>query len=417
GGYSGSTPDNGALSPDGHTAYVTLGGATAVAVVRLAANGSAAAVAGLIPTGWYPNSVSVSRDGKMLFVVNGKSNAGPNPGGCRSNDSSERDALDKCRAQNRYILQLMRASLLSLPVPAGTSLATLTQQVVRNNRWEDVAASSAAADAMSALRGKIHHVIYIIKENRSYDQILGDLEKGNGDPSLTVFPEPYSPNHHQLARQFVDLDNFLVSGEVSGNGWSWSTSGRATDALEKSVPVVYAGRGLSYDSEGNNRGINVGTADMDARRKANPDTPDDPDLLPGTANVSAPDGPGGAAGEGFLWNSILRAGLTLRNYGFFLDLARYNLSPTVPNFIKLVRDPHAEGLTVAFAADPALAGVTDPYYAGFGLQLPDFWRFTEWKREFDGYVTSGNLPSLELIRLPNDHFGNFANGTDGVNTV
>ncbi len=182
---------------------------------------------------------------------------------------------------------------------------------------------------MRSLRGKVHHVIYIVKENRSYDQVLGDLEKGNGDPKLAILPEPISPNHHQLARQFVTLDNLMASGEVSGDGWNWSTSARATDSTEKELPVEYNGsRQLSYDFEGPNRDMNVGIAGLDARKKANPDTPDDPDLLPGTADVIAPDGPGGPgenAGAGYLWDSAFRADVSLRNYGLFLDLARYDV--------------------------------------------------------------------------------------------
>ena len=102
----------------------------------------------------------------------------------------------------------MRAQLLSLPAPSAAQLQALTQRVEANNRWPEVAASAAAASTMRELRGKVRHVIYIIKENRSYDEMFGDLEKGNGDPALTILPEPLSPNHHQLARQFVTLDEF-----------------------------------------------------------------------------------------------------------------------------------------------------------------------------------------------------------------
>ena len=105
-------------------------------------------------------------------------------------------------------------------------------------------------------------MIYIVKENRSYDQVLGDLEKGNGDPTLTLFPDPMSPNHHELARRFVTLDNFYTSGEVSGNGWNWSTAARATDFTERTIPMNYAARGLNYDVEGMNRGINVGATNQ-----------------------------------------------------------------------------------------------------------------------------------------------------------
>ena len=101
-------------------------------------------------------------------------------------------------------------------------------------------------------------MIYIVKENRSYDQVLGDLEKGNGDPSLTLFPDAMTPNHHELARRFVTLDNFYDSGEVSGMGWNWSTAARTTDVVERTIPMNYAFRGMPYDVEGMNRSINVG---------------------------------------------------------------------------------------------------------------------------------------------------------------
>jgi DNA-binding beta-propeller fold protein YncE len=418
GGFGGSSPNDVALSPDERTAYVSLGGANAVSVVRLAADGKPAEVAGLIPTGWYPTDVVTNRSGSTIYVTNGKSvPAGPNQGACRNSTSSDRDALDHCHTQNQYILQLVRAGLLTIPTPASAQLPALTARVEENNRWREISASNSAAESMKDLRGKIHHAIYIIKENRSYDEVFGDLEKGNGDPSLTILPERLSPNHHALARQFVTLDNVLASGEVSGDGWNWSTTARATDALEKTIRVNYATRGLSYDFEGSNRWINVGVEGAEARRKSDPLLPDDPDLMPGTADYISPDGPKGERGQGYLWDAALRAGLTLRNYGWFVDSTRADSRPTAKGYIKLIRDPFAQHTELAFPANPALAGRTDTYYAGFSLRLPDYWRFKEWEREFDAYVAGNNLPSLETIRLPNDHFGDFANGTDGVNTV
>lgn len=418
GGFSGSSPNDVALSPDERTAYVTLGGANAVAVVHIGAEGRPAEVAGLIPTGWYPTDVAMNRSGSAIYVTSGKTlPAGPNLGGCRNSTSSDRDALDHCHTQNQYILQLVRGGLLTIPVPSATDLRALTTRVAENNRWGEISASNAAAELMKDLRGKIHHAIYIIKENRSYDEVFGDLEKGNGDPSLTILPEKLSPNHHALARQFVTLDNIMASGEVSGDGWNWSTTARATDALEKTIRVNYATRGLSYDFEGANRWINVGVDSSEARRQSDPKLPDDPDLLPGTANYIAPDGPHGEHGKGYLWDAALRAGLTLRNYGWYVDTTRADSRPGTPGYIKLIRNPYEQHVEVAFPANPELVGKTDTYYAGFSLKLPDFWRFKEWEREFDAYVAANNLPSLETIRLPNDHFGDFSNGTDGVNTV
>jgi DNA-binding beta-propeller fold protein YncE len=420
GGFKGSNPNHVALSPDERTAYVSLGGANAIAVVRLKDDGAPAEVSGLIPTGWYPNAVSLNRAGTMLYVANGKSSAGPNPDACRQSARHDRDALSECNAANQYILQLIHGGLLTAPVPAAASLPALTRRVSENNRWPEIMASNAASQKLAALQGKIHHVIYIIKENRSYDQVLGDLEKGNGDPHLATLPEPISPNHHQIARQFVALDNLMASGEVSGDGWNWSTSARGTDALEKDIRVNYAGGALSYDEEGENRNLNVGIADLNARRAANPATPADADQLPGPADLLAPDGPGGPgenAGAGYLWDAALRAGLTIRNYGFYLDLARYEMPKTVPFYIAAPHDARALNQIVAFPTKAALAQVTDPYFPGFDLKLADYWRFKEWEHEFDDYVAKGNLPALEFIRLPHDHFGDFNDAIDGVNTV
>jgi DNA-binding beta-propeller fold protein YncE len=410
-GFRGSNPNSLALSPDERTLYVTEGGTNALAVVKL--DGDTGRVAGLIPTGWYPNSVSVSADGVRLYVVNGKSPEGANPTGCGYTPSPA-----ACHAKNAFIFQRSRAGFLTLPVPSEKQLGELTEQVAQNDHFRAVGAKSEAV--MEFLRGKIRHIIYIVKENRSYDQVLGDLERGNGDPKLTLFPERISPNHHQLARQFVTLDNFYASGEVSGDGWNWSTAARATDSVEKTVPVEYAGHGLDYNYEGGGRNINTGLATVAARQRANPLTPANDDLLPGTASVSAPDAAGdeeNAAGSGYLWDSALRAKLTLRNYGFFIDLLRYRLPEVAPGHLAPVRDARAMGTPVAFSANADLAAFTDPYYRGFDERLPDYWRFKEWEHEFDDYVRDGNLPALELLRLGGDHFGDFAAAIDGVNTV
>jgi DNA-binding beta-propeller fold protein YncE len=421
-GWKGSNPDSLTLSPDGRTLYVTNGGANSLAVIALgrAANPQASPpqseTIGLIPTGWYPNSVSVSADGRTLYVVNGKSDTGPNPGACSSQYPSPKFVVP-CYGANQYIWQLTKAGFLVLPVPEPPELSKLTAQVARNNHYQPDPRRAADDQLFAFLRQHIKHVIYIVKENRTYDQVLGDLEKGNGDPKLASFPEPITPNHHQLARQFVDLDNFYASGEVSGDGWNWSTAARAADSVEREMPLEAAHRGFTYDYEGTNRNINVGFATPAERRLANPETPNDPDLLPGTADISAPDGPGGQAGAGYLWDAALRAGLSLRNYGFFIDLRRYDVLPESPAYIPLLRDPYRARRQVAFAAKAALLPVTDPYFRGFDQKFPDCWRFKEWEREFDGYLKRGSLPALELVRIEHDHFGDFAKAIDGVNTV
>ncbi|VAX12046.1 hypothetical protein MNBD_GAMMA24-269 [hydrothermal vent metagenome] len=413
----GSNPNSLVLSPDEKTLYVTNGGSNSVAVIQLDDKDGPAGVRGLIPTGWYPNSVSVSRDGKTLYVVNGKSMAGPNTANCRNSLSTAPEVTVRCRAKNQYIWQLTKAGFLTLPVPDKADLVTLTRQVAYNNNWADFGDKAKAERVMAFIRSRIKHVIYVVKENRSYDQVLGDLRPGNGDENLVLFPEPLSPNHHALARQFVTLDNFLVSGAASNDGWIWSTAARSSEYTEKNIAINYAGRGLSYDNEGQNRNINLGLADPLARRAEDPRAPADPDLMPGVADVAAPDGPGGESGAGYLWDAALREGISIRNYGFYQDEDRYALPVSDPAYVPPSRQPFKDKMIQAYPNKSALRPISDPYFRGFDMKYADFWRLKEWQREFDQYVKEDRLPALELVRLPHDHFGDFSDAADGVNTV
>ncbi len=406
--FRGAAPNSLALSPDGATLYATLGGSNAVAIVPL--GGLPHHVAALVPTGWYPNSVSAA--GNMLYVVNGRSNVGPNPLGC-SHAHVDFVESAQCTARNHYILQLSKAGFLSLPVPAASDDARLTAIVAANNGF---ASQQNADDArvMAELKKHIKHVIYIVKENRTYDQVLGDLGKGNGDPSLTLFGAAITPNQHALASGFVDLDNFYDSGEVSGNGWPWSTSARETDVGVKYIPMQYAGRGQTYDVEGTDRNLNVAIPTLAERRAADSLTPDDPDDLPGTADIGAPDAYTGATGRGHLWDSALRAHLSVRNYGFYIDGTRYD--ERSPSPIPVVRDPAISRTIVSYAADPALRTITDPYFRSFDLKLPDFYREREWEREFARQVVRKKMPALSLVRFMTDHTGDFKHAIDRVNT-
>jgi DNA-binding beta-propeller fold protein YncE len=362
----------------------------------------------MIPTGWYPNAVQLGANGATLYVANGKSPAGPNPEGCRSSGP-------KCLSANQYALQLEKAGLLAMPLPSHATLSSLTRQVAQNNHFPTAGRAATHDATMEALRGKIRHVIYVIKENRTYDQVLGDLEIGNGDPKLTLFPEPIGPNHHALARNFVTLDNFYDAGAVSPTGWNWSTAARTTDMTEKTVPVNYAGRGMTYDWEGMNRNINVALPTLAARIQADARVPNDPDIVPGTTDVAAPDAPGGQPGAGYLWDLALRAGLTVRNYGFYGDLSSY--FPGNPKRIPLERDPFTAGLKVFFATKQPLIDRTDQYYRGFDMNFPDLYRIQEWQREFAEADATNTVPALTLLRLPHDHLGNFNTAIDGVNTA
>jgi YVTN family beta-propeller protein len=392
----GAAPNSLILSPDEKTLYVTNGGMNAIAVISLA-QGQPHRVLGLIPSGWYPQSISISRNGKTLYDVNSKSAPGPNP----SYDGTPVPA-ENFRAHqvtNQYILQLEKAGLQSIPVPNRMELARLTKRVAAND-FLDTLPVRQDERTMAALRQHIKHVIYIVKENRTYDQVLGDLDRGNGDPRLAEFGKVITPNQHELADQFVDLDNFYCSGEVSGNGWPWSTSARETDLNVKTVPLSYAGRGSP-------RGINVDMPTVAERQIYNPDYPNDPNLLPGLNSENAPDGPEGQKQQGYLWDSALRHGLTVRNYGF-----EAGIPPKTPE----VPDPFASHTIVDVPVNPQLIGRTDPYFRAFDNAYPDFRRELEWEREFNQYVADNNLPSLELVRFMHDHEGNFDTAIDGINT-
>jgi len=419
-GHKGASPNSLALSPDERTLYVTNGGTNSVAVIELDQGGGE--LRGLIPTGWYPSSVSVGRDGRTLYVVNAKSNSGPNPDQCATAFKNLAPACTDAKengSSNQYVLQLTKAGFLTLPVPGRRQLEELTEQVARNN---GVPSHPEDRALMRELRKRIKHVIYIVKENRTYDQILGDIRESDGDPRIAQFPRSITPNFHALAERFVNLDGFYTSGEVSMDGWQWSTGARTVDATEKTFIVNYGGRGLTYDSEGTDRDINVALptqalriAELGLKPPVAFAINTDPDALPGTANEMELDGPDGEPGAGYLWNAALRAGKSIRNYGFILDLVPYNV-PAAFGGAPLLRDPHATGVRVAFAANVDLRPHTDPYFRGFDDAFPDYWRFQEWAREFDGYVASGNLPSLQLVRFMADHTGSFDTAIDGVNT-
>ena len=256
---------------------------------------------------------------------------------------------------------------------------------------------------MAFLRSRIKHVIYVVKENRTYDQVHGDLKQGNGDPDLAIL-SPYSPNHNKIAKQFVLLDNFYDSGETSGVGWNWTTAARAMDFTEKTQPPNYAGRGLTYDWEGTNRNVPVSLTPEE--RKAVGIT--DPDMLAGSADVAAPDSRKGEAGTGYLWDAALRAGLTIRNYGFFVG--------NIPG-AAVVESPFKAGIKQAIALKQALKPHTDEYFRGYDQNNADYYLFKEWEREFDGFVNKKQLPNLSFVRFPHDHFGNFSTAKFGVNTV
>ena len=440
-----------ALMPDQHTLLVSNGGENAIAVVKLGnkavgepehragkkddsddhavESDDRSMVVGLVPTGWYPAGVATSRNGARWFVVNGKSPTGPNISWCAEGDPARPTCIPLKHdhnpydnkitfSENQHIEQLEKGGFLTLPAPTPLELARLTKLVARNNRMDRPDKTQAEEQTFSFLRQRIKHVIYIMKENRSYDQILGDLKGANGDPRLTLFPERITPNHHSIARNFVTLDNTLVSGEGSIQGFMWTYSGQTNDHDERVEPLGYVGR-ASIDGYGSNRGINMGVATSEERHAQFPPSPTDPDILPGTRDVNATDGPDGMEGLGFLWDLTLRKGLTIRNYGLspdpHNDLSGYDCVDHCP-VRPVVRDAFEEGVQVYWPSKESLAANSDPYFRPFIPAYPDFWRVKEWRREFDEFSRKGALPALTTMWLGSDHIGWFGEAIDRVNT-
>ena len=401
--YGGSDPEYLALSPDEKTLFSADAISDSVAVFDLTkGNGSADAQAvGFIPTEWYPTVVAAT--GKDLLVASAKgrgSAPNPKPIGKRKDG----------RPRFPYGPAIIRGSLARIPLAdIGANLTAYTQQVVETN------AARGNGDNVSFANGenKIRHVIYIIKENRTYDQVFGDIAGANGDPSLTIYGEDITPNLHKLARQFGVLDNFYDSGEVSGDGHVWSTSGSNSDYNEKTWPIGYRGEEHTYDSEGT--------------------------LLSGvTAEDGIPD-----AGEptgGYLWKDFASHGISYRHYGEFIisrwcnDKSEEDQPASGP--------PKAEGeackrseihegepleqnvgnprggpspypwaipvLAKDVASEVELEGHFDPRFADFEVAYPDQLRADEFLNEFDGFVSSRNagtdtMPQFIMLRLPNDH--------------
>ena len=415
--YTGANTNSVTLSTDEKILYVTNGNLNNIAVVQLGGTHTGDHVVGLIPTGWYPNSVSLSHDGSWAYVINAKSPTGPNPHWCYVYGPA---GYPTCMPANEYNPQLTKAGLQSFPLASAMAqLPALTRLVTTNNRF---GSTSTASGVMAAIHEGVQHVIYILKENRTYDQILGDLPRGNGDPALALFGQAITPNQHQLAQQFVTLDNFRATAEISNDGWPWSTSARAPDVVEHQYPVNYAQRGLSLDTEGLNRNVNVALPTVAERQASDPlipggasspDVPNAENLLPGQTDVDAPDGPNDEVNTGYLWDNALRAGLTVRDYGFFVDTNCYNAAACQT---PLVHDPFATHTIVAPSTNVALAPFTDPYFRGFDPSFPDFYRYKEWERDFDANYAKGGLANLTLVRFMHDHTGNFGTAIDLVNT-
>ncbi|MBS0421067.1 MAG: bifunctional YncE family protein/alkaline phosphatase family protein [Proteobacteria bacterium] len=431
--YTGAATFAVTLSPDGNSLYAVNSGANSIAVIPV--NGRFAnQVVGLIPTAYDPRDITFSADGSWMYIINGKSVTGPNTQHLSSNTGSmtsitypggNTQAAANAKAANQYQLQLERSSLVSAAVPNWLELPAYTAKVAQNNFY-GARPSEDDAEVMKFLHKHIKHVIYVIKENRTYDQILGDLNNGaNGDPSITQFGAAITPNFHNLATDFVTLDNFTDPGDGSMDGWSWALQGRVTNTETITQQINYGAvsRGLSYESEGTNRSVpvNYGTvAQRDAvdgpagttnYSAATANLPGGTaNTLTGKGNHASSDAPFGVQ-NGYIFDAVLQAGGTVRNYGFLVNNIGSIGTKAAP-----VSDPFSQNVVQAAPLDPSLASLTDVYFRGYDQSYPDFWRYNEWKREFDQFVANKSLPNLSLVRLSHDHTGSFSTALGGVNT-
>jgi YVTN family beta-propeller protein len=343
----GTTPNALALSADGTRLFAAEADANAVAVFDLSAATAdepaargADGLAGRIPVGWYPTSLAVLGD--TLLVANGKgSGTGPNPDGPQPG---------RAHPDTSYTLGQIKGSLSIIPLPpaGGMALAALSARVERANGWDSVHAGGRAYPPFT-------HVIYILKENRTYDQVLGDLPQADGDTSLVLFGRSVTPNHHALAERFGILDRFFVNAEVSADGHNWSMAAYATDYTQKTTPANYDGGGRTYDYQGENRD----------------QIPDD--------DVAEP-------AMGYLWDLVQRANIGFANFGEFA------VTRTGPGGTKIYR-----------AVKPFLAAHTDSTYPGWDLAIPDQHRVDIWLTAFRRWVEAGQMPSFQIIYLPQDH--------------
>ena len=279
----------------------------------------------------------------------------------------------------RHIHDILTGSLSLIPVPNAATLAHDTRVVLADSSISRPLDPDAPAAARILSGLPIKHVFYIIKENRTYDQVLGDDPRGMGDPSLVLFGKNVTPNLHALADRFVLLDNFYACAEVSPDGWNWITSGFANDYVQRTVPESYSERKNSprptvrpYDYEGENRGAS-------------------PSL---TGQQDIAESPGG-----YIWDAVTHAGLTLRNYGCFLSFQGDR--PTKPALVNTTC-PNFAPFGMKYADSDAWQALSLPPPTLYGPRLSPS-RFTAWKREFDAYVKTNTLPSFEIIRLPRDH--------------
>jgi YVTN family beta-propeller protein len=398
--YSGRDTVNVTVSKDGSTLYAVNNGDNSISVISLHGN-EGFHVQGKIPTAYAPKDITLSADGSQMYIINGKSVTGPNPQYLTPGN----------RAQYQFGLE--KSTLVSAPVPTSGVLDQLSRQVNANNHYSEEL-SDADRATMKFMHDHIKHVIYVVKENRTFDQVLGDLGNGsNGDSTLTMYGKAITPNFHALASNFVTIDNFADPGDGSMDGWSWVQHAHVTPTEEVSQQENYAGvsRGMSYESEGSNRGVPIGlptTAMRDVATKngfsnAGATQPGGAaNMLPGTADVSIIDAPYGFE-KASIYDAVLQAGGTVRIYG-----GMTNNTGSIGTIANPELTPFANNNVQVHSAKGQLVDMTDPYFRGFDQAYPDTFRQLEWNREFQQHVANGNLPSFELVRMGSDHTGSYA---------
>ena len=338
---AGMTPSALALSDDQNSLYVVCSDANAVAAVNVA--GGRSRVLGFIPTGWYPTAARVLDDQRLL-VLNGRGNRsfanpqGPSPIRLPANEHLG------AAPNSQYVGRLQRGSASIIDTVDPAHLIAWTDQVRRNTPYK-------AAPSTRRPASPIEHIVYIVKENRTYDQVLGAIGKGNSDPSLTVFGPRITPNHHKLANEFVLLDNFYVNADVSADGHNWTTAAIAPDYVQRLWPNSYAGRRKTYDYEGGE--------------------------------------PAATPPAGYIWNNVLAKGLRVRNYGYHVTNRP----------LKDVNDNnHAAAIR-----DPALAPFTNRAYRAFDLDYLDVDRAKVFIADLGRMEGEKRFPHFSILRLGNDH--------------
>ncbi len=358
GAPAGSTPNAIALAPDGYTLYVANADNNCTAVIDVTDPAKSKPL-GFIPTGWYPLALAVSGKVSKLVVANGKGGTS-NPSGDKRKD-----------VPGGTIHEVLEGTLSFIDIPNKSQLAKYSTQVYDNSPFTDhrkfVAPFQLGKDC------PIEYVFYIIKENRTYDQIFGDMEIGNGDPDYCYFPEEVTPNHHALAREFVLFDNLYHNAEVSMDGHFWVTAGYATNYVEKFWPGAYSGKGK-------------------------------PRLGVHDDSIAYPS-------SGFLWDLCDENGITYRSYGEFARVwipeknEKYPTLETLQkNKFSWSEEDYERGMRIR-PATPSLEGHYHPQYAGSDYinGMSDSERFDIWVEEFHQFIEAGEMPRFTVLSLPGDH--------------